>query len=75
MNAEQADRLLDGLTVDTSRQERPILLDGTGRPLETWRENHPYDQKIGRREYERLKRVLQIELLSSSGGSRTPAHA
>ncbi|MFE7835895.1 polyphosphate kinase 2 [Streptomyces sp. NPDC057474] len=63
MNAEQADRLLDGLTVDTSRQERPILLDGTGRPLKTWRENHPYDRKVGRTEYERLKRVLQIELL------------
>ncbi|MDX3615088.1 MULTISPECIES: polyphosphate kinase 2 [Streptomyces] len=63
MNAEQADRLLDGLTVDTSRQERPVLLDGTGRPLKTWRENHPYGRKVGRTEYERRKRVLQIELL------------
>ncbi|MDX3694593.1 polyphosphate kinase 2 [Streptomyces europaeiscabiei] len=63
MNAEQADKLLDGLTVDTSRQERPILLDGTGRPLKTWRENHPYGRKVGRTEYERRKRVLQIELL------------
>ncbi|WP_328835540.1 polyphosphate kinase 2 [Streptomyces europaeiscabiei] len=63
MNAEQADKLLDGLTVDTSRQERPILLDGTGRPLRTWRENHPYGRKVGRTAYERRKRVLQIELL------------
>lgn len=63
MNAEQADKLLDGLTVDTSRQERPILLDGTGRPLKTWRENHPYGRKVGRTAYERRKRVLQIELL------------
>ncbi|KFF99028.1 polyphosphate kinase 2 [Streptomyces europaeiscabiei] len=63
MNAEQADKLLDGLTVDTSRQERPVLLDGTGRPLKTWRENHPYGRKVGRTEYERRKRVLQIELL------------
>ncbi|MDX2546412.1 polyphosphate kinase 2 [Streptomyces sp. WI04-05B] len=63
MRADQADELLDGLTVDTSRQERPILLDGTGRPLGTWRENHPYDHKVSRGEYERIKRVLQIELL------------
>ncbi|MFF7388934.1 polyphosphate kinase 2 [Streptomyces scabiei] len=63
MNAEDADGLLDGLTVDTSRRERPVLLDGTGRPLTTWRENHPYGRKVGRQEYERRKRVLQIELL------------
>ncbi|KND42911.1 MULTISPECIES: polyphosphate kinase 2 [Streptomyces] len=63
MNADHADRLLDGLTVDTSREERPVLLDGAGRPLKTWRENHPYGRKVGRQEYERRKRVLQIELL------------
>ncbi|MFF9774164.1 polyphosphate kinase 2 [Streptomyces sp. NPDC013978] len=63
MNAEQGDRLLDGLTVDTSRRERPVLLDGAGRPLRTWRENHPYDHRVSRQAYERRKRVLQIELL------------
>jgi polyphosphate kinase 2 len=55
--------LLGGLTVDDSRPEQPILLDGQGRPLRTWQENYPYDRKVRRGEYERTKRVLQIELL------------
>ncbi|WP_299533722.1 polyphosphate kinase 2 [uncultured Streptomyces sp.] len=55
--------LLQGLTVDESRPEQPILLDAAGSPIDTWRENYPYDVKVRRREYERTKRVLQIELL------------
>ncbi|MFI1720618.1 polyphosphate kinase 2 [Streptomyces sp. NPDC020489] len=55
--------LLDGLSVDRRRPERPVLLDADGSPVETWRENYPYDRKIGRQEYERTKRILQIELL------------
>ncbi|MBV7673345.1 polyphosphate kinase 2 [Streptomyces halstedii] len=58
-----SEQLLDGLTVDTSRPEQPILLDEAGRPIKTWRENYPYDRKVRRKEYERVKRVLQIELL------------
>ncbi|MEU9064275.1 polyphosphate kinase 2 [Streptomyces sp. NPDC048430] len=56
-------QLLDGLTVDTSRPEQPILLDEAGLPIRTWRENYPYDRKIRRKEYERIKRILQIEML------------
>ncbi|MFJ5269771.1 polyphosphate kinase 2 [Streptomyces sp. NPDC088358] len=55
--------LLDGLTVDETSPEQPVLLDGAGGPIATWRENHPYDRKVRRREYERQKRVLQIEML------------
>ncbi|GAA2313953.1 polyphosphate kinase 2 [Streptomyces kunmingensis] len=55
--------LLDGLQVDDSQPERPVLLDDEGRPLRTWRENYPYTQKLRRQEYERSKRLLQIELL------------
>ncbi len=55
--------LLDGLRIDERRPEKPILLDAEGAPIETWRENHPYDRKVRRSEYERQKRVLQIELL------------
>nr|WP_202435103.1 MULTISPECIES: polyphosphate kinase 2 [unclassified Streptomyces] len=55
--------MLDGLTVDTSRPEQPILLDEAGRAIKTWRENYPYDRKVRRKEYERGKRVLQIEML------------
>ncbi|GHE96740.1 polyphosphate kinase 2 [Streptomyces fumanus] len=57
------DELLDGLTVNERRPERPVLLNADGTPIETWRENHPYDRKVRRAEYERQKRVLQIELL------------
>ncbi|MGW6540663.1 polyphosphate kinase 2 [Streptomyces sp. NPDC055051] len=55
--------LLSGLSVDDRRPEQPVLLDGSGAPIRTWRENYPYDRKVRRREYERTKRVLQIELL------------
>ncbi|MEU5227566.1 polyphosphate kinase 2 [Streptomyces toyocaensis] len=55
--------MLHGLEVDDRRPERPVLLDADGTPIETWRENHPYDRKIRRAEYERTKRILQIELL------------
>ncbi|MFI9771221.1 polyphosphate kinase 2 [Streptomyces sp. NPDC052415] len=55
--------LLDGLSVDERRPEKPILLEADGSPLDTWRENYPYDHKLKRSEYERTKRVLQIELL------------
>lgn len=55
--------LLKGLTVDGRRPEQPVLLDERGRPLETWRENYPYERRMRRREYEQEKRILQIELL------------
>ncbi|MFD3579432.1 polyphosphate kinase 2 [Streptomyces sp. NPDC058644] len=55
--------LLDGLSVDEARPERPVLLDGQGEPLQTWRENYPYAEKLRRKAYERQKRILQIELL------------
>ncbi|MFE9252701.1 polyphosphate kinase 2 [Streptomyces sp. NPDC007088] len=55
--------LLDGLTVDDRRPERPLLLDAEGRSLRTWRENYPYERKMGRGAYDKRKRVLQIEML------------
>ncbi|MFC8369514.1 polyphosphate kinase 2 [Streptomyces sp. NPDC057239] len=55
--------MLHGLEVDDRRPERPVLLDADGAPIETWRENHPHDRRIRRAEYDRTKRILQIELL------------
>ncbi|MFG3343451.1 polyphosphate kinase 2 [Streptomyces sp. NPDC048018] len=60
---QESEDLLTGLSVDTRRPEQPVLLDATGAPIQTWRENYPYDRKIRRAEYERTKRILQIELL------------
>jgi polyphosphate kinase 2 len=61
--AADGQELLDGMTVDARRPERPVLLDEGGRPIKTWRQNYPYEHKVPRAEYERQKRVLQIELL------------
>ena len=52
-----------GYTVDDEDDDDPVLLDRDGNPVETWRERYPYDQRMPRDEYERVKRRLQIELL------------
>ncbi|MFD3698781.1 polyphosphate kinase 2 [Streptomyces sp. NPDC058646] len=59
----QGEDLLAGLSVDDHRPEQPVLLDSVGAPIRTWQENYPYDRKVRRGEYERTKRILQIELL------------
>jgi polyphosphate kinase 2 len=50
------------LDLDDPVDESP-LLGPDGRPVQTWREGYPYDQRMSRSEYERTKRSLQIELL------------
>ncbi|MER7760970.1 polyphosphate kinase 2 [Streptomyces sp. NPDC097619] len=57
------EELLAGLRVDARRPEQPVLLDASGASIRTWRESYPYDRKMRRGEYERTKRILQIELL------------
>ncbi|MFH8241167.1 polyphosphate kinase 2 [Streptomyces sp. NPDC018321] len=57
------ENLLEGLRIDERRPERPVLLNADRSPIDTWRENHPYDRKVRRSDYERRKRILQIELL------------
>ena len=37
--------------------------DAGDAPEETWREEYPYDRKMSRKEYDRTKYLLQIELL------------
>ncbi len=41
----------------------PDLIDPGGSAVETWREDYPYDERMTRAEYERLKYALQVELL------------
>jgi polyphosphate kinase 2 len=43
------------------------LFGPDGERVETWREGYPYDEKLPRREYEREKRRLQIQLLRLQG--------
>jgi len=52
-----------GYTVDDEDDDDPVLLDRDGSPVDTWRERYPYDERMSRDEYERVKRRLQIELL------------
>ncbi len=56
---------LDDLEIDVLIDDdgEPTLLDAQGRPIETWREGYPYDRRMTRFDYERTKRLLQIELL------------
>ncbi|MEU1280920.1 polyphosphate kinase 2 [Streptomyces sp. NPDC005805] len=60
---DRENELLDGLTVDSRRPGHPVLLDEEGNAIRSWRENYPYERKMRRGEYERTKRLLQIELL------------
>jgi len=53
----------DGHTVLDDDDDDPILLDAKGLPVDTWRENYPYEDRMSRSEYEEHKRLLQIELL------------
>lgn len=56
-----------GFSVEGTFEEidDPVLIGPDGQPIETWREDHPYDDRMTRDEYERTKRLLQIELLKA----------
>ncbi|MEU8155511.1 polyphosphate kinase 2 [Micromonospora sp. NPDC048986] len=62
-----ADSALLDLTADyrvaDGHDDDPVLLRPDGTPVETWREDYPYDERLDRDEYDRDKRLLQIELL------------
>ncbi len=44
-------------------EDDPELLFADGRVADTWREDYPYEERLSRADYEREKRLLQIELL------------
>jgi len=54
---------LSRLRVERNRKGRPRLLLQDGERVDTWRDGYPYGELLARREYERQKRLLQIELL------------
>jgi polyphosphate kinase 2 len=56
-------RKLSDFVVEIGDDEEPVLFFRDGRPVETWREAYPYDERLGHGDYERTKRSLQIELL------------
>ena len=52
-----------GWTVRDLDDDEAALLGHDGGEVGTWREDYPYAERMGRDEYEALKRSLQIELL------------
>jgi polyphosphate kinase 2 len=54
---------LDELAELREKLVEQALSEAPDEPLPAWREGYPYDVKVRRREYERIKRDLQIELL------------
>ncbi|MEU4244439.1 polyphosphate kinase 2 [Actinoplanes sp. NPDC026619] len=54
---------LGGYRVADDDDDDPVLLNADGSPVDTWREDYPYDERMDRQEYDRHKRLLQIELL------------
>src|SRR5215831_3565126 len=55
--------VLAGLTVVDTDDDDPVLVWPDGTPVDTWREDYPYDERLHRDVYEREKRLLQIELV------------
>ena len=55
--------LPDGVWVDNSDHDDPVLRLPDGRIVDTWREDYPYQERLSREEYDHVKRLLQIELL------------
>jgi len=57
------DELAAQLGLQIRRTKNGPLVCRNGVPVETWREDYPYDRLLSRKRYERAKRGLQIELL------------
>ena len=65
----------DGYAVRDDDDDDPVLLvQPSGMPVDTWRENYPYDERMSRAEYEEQKRLLQIELLKLQKWSQANDH-
>ena len=59
------ERLADqlGLRIRYKKDGKADLVGADGGAVQTWREDYPYGRRLRRRQYERAKRLLQIELL------------
>ena len=61
---EYIDRLhIEGHTIGEDHDDDPVLLDPSGKAVDTWRENYPYDERLPRERYDVEKYALQVELL------------
>jgi polyphosphate kinase len=61
---EYIDRLhIDGHSLGEDHDDDPVLIDASGRAVDTWRESYPYDERLDRDVYDEQKYLLQVELL------------
>ena len=63
LRAHVAELQIDGHRLGADHDDDPELLDAEGRPIDTWRENYPYDERLDRETYDDQKYLLQVELL------------
>jgi polyphosphate kinase len=63
MNALSVLGPLGDYRVEDDDDDDPVLVRTDGQPVDTWREGYPYDERMPRAEYDKQKRLLQIELL------------
>ena len=56
-------RATEGFSVNDDDDDDPVLLTPERHVVDTWREDYPYQERMRRSDYEREKRLLQIELL------------
>jgi polyphosphate kinase 2 len=63
MNALSVLGPLGDYRVEDDDDDDPVLVRTDGQPVDTWREGYPYDERMARAEYDKEKRLLQIELL------------
>jgi polyphosphate kinase len=59
------ERLADqlSLSIRYKKNGKAALAGPDGEPVQTWREDYPYAKKLRRGQYEKTKRLLQIEML------------
>jgi polyphosphate kinase len=55
--------ILAGLRVVDNDDDDPVLLWADGTPVDTWRQDYPYNERMTRAYYDQHKRLLQIELV------------
>ncbi len=61
---EYIDKLhIDGHSLGEDHDDDPVLIDASGRAVDTWRENYPYDERLDAETYVEQKYLLQVELL------------
>jgi polyphosphate kinase len=60
---DSGELVVDGYTAEFPDADEPVLRDADGSEVLTWQQNYPFTERMSRSEYERVKRLLQIELL------------